>query len=339
MPQTERPDTPELNVEPSQIAFGTFDPDIPLTEQPTFTLKISNKGGGVLKGRIILQVSWLIITSVEFECRSGETSEHLIRLGTGAPQSWNRQEYSFDNLITVDSNVGIRSIQGSYRIGLDGLEKRIKPGWGLVALAIPLIIVLTFLIWGDVFQTPATAPTLSTAADEIFTQGAETVFARMSRTIESEAQQSSITPVITLFSPQTLETRGLSTGTPEIIITFTPWPREQFPNPEEIIKDYYMEINHGRYEHSWPMLSKQFQEDCCSIGGNDPFLIYQNWWKYNVDRVEVVSAYLQEWDVNPAVVLVSLRFFYKNGDVEDAVYYYYLISDADRDTLLLDKVK
>lgn len=339
MPQTKRSDTPELNVEPPHLLFGTFDPGTPLTEQPSITLKISNIGGGVLTGRIIHQVSWLILTPVEFECRAGETSEHLIRLGTGAPQSWNRQEYSFDNLITIDSNVGIRSIQGSYRIGLDVPEKRIKPGWGLVALAIPLIIVLTFLIWGDVFQTPAPAPAQNTAADEIFTQGAETVFARMTMTNKSESLQSSITPVISMSAVHTMETEKSPSGTPEIIVTFTPWPREQFRNPEEFIKDYYMELNYGRYEYSWPMLSEQFQENCCAIGGNDPFLIYQNWWKYNIERVEVLSAYLQEWDANPAVVLVSLRFFYKNGDVEDAIFYFYLISDAERDTLLIDEVK
>ena len=100
-----------------------------------------------------------------------------------------------------------------------------------------------------------------------------------------------------------------------------------------------MELNLGRYERSWPMLSEQFQENCCTIGGNDPFLIYQNWWKYNIERVDVLSAYLQEWDANPAIVLVSMRFFYKNGDVEDAIYYYYLISDVERDTLLIDEVK
>ena len=121
--------------------------------------------------------------------------------------------------------------------------------------------------------------------------------------------------------------------------THTPWPRDAFPNPEEVISKYYREINAQQYETAWSMLSKNFQQTCFAISGNEPFTIYSQWWRHNIEKVEVHSAYLQEWDTNPAPVLVSISYYYKDGKIEDMIFMHYLIADAERSTLLIDEVR
>ena len=54
--------------------------------------------------------------------------------------------------------------------------------------------------------------------------------------------------------------------------------------------------------------------------------------------MDVTSAYLQKWDVNPAEVYVKLKYTYKDGKNEEAPMVFYIIDDASQKTLLINVV-
>lgn len=328
---------PRLSVEPEQLDFGAYQPRRPLSRQPILTLKITNQGEGCLQGRLISQVSWIILPKPEFQCHADETSLHTVQISTGAPQVVIRERYVVDQIIMIDSNAGSMAISGSYHIGLPSSSQKRRIGFAILSV---LLVILTAAVLLLRDNLSGILPGQSSENHQaLFTSGAETVLARVKES-PMPAEISHSTPNI----PRTTSRRTSAATVTQSIIhsttsTRTPWPRETFPSPEEVVSKYYREINAGQYETAWSMLSRNFQQTCCAISGNDPFTIYSQWWGHNIEKVELNSAYLQKWDVNPAPVLVSISYYYKNGKIEDMIFMHYLIADADRNVLLIDEVR
>ncbi len=325
---------PEFYVEPEHLDFGEYRPNNPLTNQTSLMLTITNRGNELLKGRIITQVSWVILSHVEIECAPGESASYRVQMSTGAPQHFQRQAYRSESCLWIDTNRGLKNISASYHIGPVKNQISHKPfsaGFWLIPVVLVMILIGLLSLIPAREENPDTAHTPEAF---LYTSGAQTVLARVTTTAETEESRTSsqTPPAETILSDAE---EPLAEGE----ATFTPWPREAFLNPEQLVQNYFREINAGQYERAWAMLTKNFQQTCCAISGNDPFVIYSTWWSHNIEQVEVKSAFLQAWDQNPAPVLVSLSYYYMDGKIEDLVFMYYIIADEERNTLLIDVVE
>ena len=56
-------------------------------------------------------------------------------------------------------------------------------------------------------------------------------------------------------------------------------------------------------------------------------------------EVEVISAFLGEYDTNPAIVYVNLRYYTDKGEVVETANVFYLVADDITKTLLIDEVQ
>ena len=82
--------------------------------------------------------------------------------------------------------------------------------------------------------------------------------------------------------------------------------------PDEFIRAYYDAINRRDYSLSWSMLSTNFKNKH-NASGYDPYVA---WWD-SIERVEVLSAQIQDQSEDTAILLVELRYTYKTGRVVD----------------------
>ena len=327
-------DKPILEVQPESIDFGSFHPDTPLTEQPAIEITITNTGTGILQGRLVPAVSWLIPQPIAFFCKAGETSRHRIHLSTGAPIDPYRQEYSFEEILLVTSNVGEYWFSCSYQKSARSIvTNRSTVPW----LLIPAIL---FAIAAAIFFFASRSPGNGTITDpqaredRIYTEAASTLYAGLTATaiFAPPAVQGTQASFVISLPTQAVTSEFDPTA------TFTPWPQQDFPNPEQFIRDYYQAVDQGDYEKSWEMLSTGFQETCCQVAGNDPFVVYTHFWD-NVDQVDVVSAYLQDWNTNPAEVYVSFLYKHSRGDTFEEFHVFYLITNPQGNNLLIDQVQ
>jgi hypothetical protein len=318
---------PELSIEPPYIEFGAESKSFFKLNKPDLLLTIKNTGSGTLTGRIKPQVSWLSISPDEFNCPAGESSEHHIQILKEARYYWDSRGRYLNNLFLVISNAGSTRIDGSYN-QVKTSSARAFFSWLLIAaglLMIVSIVVIGFFSTG--WNTASKTPKMD--VQQLFTEGAATEIARLALTPS---------PTTPATATVTLSPSPALSSTPSITPTSTPWPRTLYANPESFIKDYYQNINGKQYDKAWKMISPNFQNSCCVIAGNDGFEVYKTFWAAYT-RVEVSSAYLQKWDVNPAEIYVKLKYTYKDGKTEDASMVFYLIDDSTQKTLLIDVVK
>ncbi|MCD4671535.1 MAG: hypothetical protein K8R77_02625 [Anaerolineaceae bacterium] len=327
---------PVLKVLPEAIDFGRYHPNTPLTEQPVVEIIITNTGTGTLQGRLVPAVSWLIPKPIAFSCKAGETSRHAVRISTGAPIDAHRQEYNFEEILLVSSNAGEQWFTASYQKSV----RSITPGppiriWLFIPAALFVIaaIILFFAIRSPDNTTPS-PDSNAMQAEMIFTQAAQTLFVEMTSTAALASSQDQATQASISIALPTPQNTSLFAPT----ATFTPWPRQEYPNPEQFILAYYQAVDQGDYEKSWGMLSGEFQETCCHVAGNDPFIVYTHFWD-NVEKVEVLSAYLQDWNANPAIVFVTLAYEHSRGDSFEEFHIFYLITNPQEKGLLIDQVQ
>jgi len=328
-PVSRSPDVPRLLASPNYLDFGVFDPTAPKYVAPATSFKITNLGNGVLAGRIVPQVGWLSVDPPTFRCTEGQSSQHHVTLHKDAPRSTRRELHNHKLILLINSNGGSEMLGGSYT-AVPGRSQAIAPAW--VWFAIPLVIVLLLIAVFGGMANALLRPT-PTAADLslLYTQGAQTIVAQLTRSPAAPPATPTRYRSRTPTNPPTL--------TP-IPPTMTPWPRSQYPNPEIIVREYYAAINARKYDRAWGMLTPHFQQSCCAKFGNNPFVIYSSWWE-TIEKVEVLSAYLQSWDANPAPVHVALRYYRRTGAKEplDTFNVFYLVVDETRKTLLIDQVK
>ena len=157
---------------------------------------------------------------------------------------------------------------------------------------------------------------------------------------QTAGDQKTLAPFVQygLGTPEYSISKSQNENSPLFQPSFTPWAKEKFTNPEQFVVDYFSAINSRDYNRSWAMLSKNFQQNCCNIGGNDPFSVYEKYWE-NIKKVEVESAYIQEWDKNPARLIVSLRYYFMEGNTIESINNFWIISDPGKATLLIDEVR
>ena len=332
MAEPEQEIKPVLFIEPSYLEFGAGGHSLLKLGKPDLILTITNTGNGVLTGRIKPQVSWLSIAPDTFNCTEGQSSQHNIHVHKEAHHYWDARGRFLNNLLLVISNAESVKINGSYRSSSSSTSARSFLSWIMILTGLFIIIGLitvgffTFGLSG--INRPAQTPI---DLNVLFTQGAGTEIARLTLTLA---------PTNTPLPTATISNITATPATPTATMTFTPWPRDSFPNPETFITDYYQAINEKQYDKSWAMLSDNFKANCCNIAGNDPFEIYQTWWK-PINKVEVDSAYIQnKMDQNPAEVWVRFKYFYKDGKTEEApLTAYFLIADESKNSLLIDVAK
>jgi hypothetical protein len=343
---TESTSAPEpiLQVDPLYLNLGTLDPqqmdEVPLTT----TLSITNIGGGLLVGRVVPQVHWIQVVPQGFHVTSGESSEHHISLTPKAPLSPEWHTYNFDNLVFINSKQGPRSIGGTYLCAPRQPSQRAVPRWAYFALPALLILMLVFLVFGALSLRLNNPAIQAADRNTLLTQGAQTIAVQL--TFTAAANQSSPiaptpllpkdAPVISLATPS--DPLSGTSNPSEPTATFTPWPKDTFPNPEEFVHEYYRAINDQHYNLTWLMLSPNFQESCCTIAGNDPYTVYASWWN-GVEEVEVLWAYLQDWSANPAIVNANLRYHFKRGEVIEGTHIFKLVANQAGSGLLIDEVQ
>ena len=332
--QTKYPnESPVLKVYPELLEFGKYHPNAPLTQQPVIKVKVTNEGAGTLSGRLVPMVSWLIPFPIEFCCQAGESSQHTIRISTGAPYEANRSTYDFDEVLLVTSNSGEHWYSSTYQLaGRNIVPVRSSPIWLFIPFSLLVLAAIIFFFVLRPTSNPSIAQNQEAPHIEmLFTQAAKTLFVQMTATAALQMPEAQQAVLIQLPSPQ-------ATSLFAPTATFTPWPFQEFTNPEILIQEYYLAVDRGDYATSWDMLSPAFQQSCCQLAGNDPFVIYTHFWD-NVDKVEVRSAKLQAWDTNPAIVYVTLYYQYAQGDSFEEFRIFSLISDPVKKTLLIDQVQ
>ncbi|NPV84865.1 MAG: hypothetical protein HPY45_02495 [Anaerolineae bacterium] len=322
-----------IQIEPYFLDFGKFDPNAPLTQLPSVQLKITNAGEDILTGQLLSRMSWLIISPVKFTCEQGATSTHSIQLSTGTPTPLNLKKYSYSDLVLISTNHGDFSIGGSFEIGSMKPGEQVSLPWKYILLPVLLVIVIAALLYVLVVPRKP-APSQTTQIDLLYTYGAETVIVGLTHT---SLAQPTLTSTSAFAVKAPFDTLSLS-PIPDKTATFTPFPPYEYPNPEQFVYEYYDALNKRDYEKAWSMLSIHFQRNCCEVGGNDPFIVYKSWWS-RVEKVEVLSAYLQEYNANPARLNVALRYTYKDGKVTESLNIFWLIADSSRRTLLIYEVR
>ncbi len=326
---------PILSASPLYLQFGDFDIEKLQGELPSAILTITNTGEDVLSGRINPQVPWIRVEPPDFCCAAGEFSNHQVILEKDTPHTWRDRTYSYDYLMLINSNGGSFFIGGSYTArGEHAILKKPKSSKRPFIFPILASVLLMFML-GILAFLVSQGRKQAVAYDILFTQGAGTVIAELTQTAASQSTLQN-PQTINLFEPAATRTAPTTEGT--AAVTLTPWPRDQFPNHEQFIRDYYDKINQKNYAEAWTMLSKNFQQSCCYIALNDPYQVYLNWWN-TIEKVEVTSAYLQAWDTNPAEVYTSLKYTTNKGEIVEVVNDYFLIADAETKSLLIDQVK
>ena len=313
------------------LDFGILTKDEPSEGHGIATVIIANEGEKTLVGRIALQVAWVSVSPPDFRINPGESSEHVFRIRNNAESSWTTHKLGSNFIALINSNGGSEMIGGFYYSD----PSRNKPKKNPVKLWTVLTIPLAILIIAGMIYFLSNAAKASkihlkeTSIVQIHTQAAQTYMAAIpADTTAPPAEIAAVdTPLLEPTVPSSIQQP-----------TFTPWPAASFPNVEEFIRSYYSALQNEDYEKAWWMLSEKMQIACCYQGGTLPFDIYTAYWK-TVDYVEVVYAYLQAYDVNPAEVNVALIYHNADGTSEEASNTFYIIADAVRNTLLIDEIK
>lgn len=343
---------PQMQVEPELLAFGAFNPNLPLIQQATIRLTVRNTGGDVLDGRLVPQVSWLIVSPLQFSLKAGESSQHVVQISTGAPQQVNRNQHFFKNGVVITSNAGPIGLDASYTLdyhqqpypaqnmNLTPRTRREVPLKLLPMLAVILFVVMAVLGMRLLLNKDQQPDGAAYSREELLTQGAQTIFAASGLITDTPEPEAAIVRQATptsqsLFQPLTSDTPDLTATAYQP--TFTPWPTDQFISPELIVSSYFDALINGNYQDAWGFLTRDYQEECCSALGTDPYYIFTRDWSAVTD-IKLLTAYLQEYGMNPAPVLV--RYQYRNADdeLEEFTQMFWLVVNEDQTSLLINAI-
>jgi hypothetical protein len=343
---------PVMTIEPEALAFGGYNPNLPLLQQPIIRLKVCNTGGSTLTGRVVPQVSWLIINPMLFKLKPGEGSEISIQLSTGAPQQLNKEEHSFANAMLLATNAGPRGLDISYT--LDFAKRSFTPAQMnftpkkpdvftakiLPIVAVGLFLVLVFLGVRFLFFPPGETPMTLSDNNMAMTAEAQSMLA-MGAEMDATAEPASVivrqatATSLSLFEPLVTELPDLTATAYQP--TFTPFPADQFENPEVLVTRYFAGLSDEDYQRAWQLLTRNYQTTCCSSLGTDPYFIFlRDWSAYQ--SVRLVSAFLQEYDLNPAPVMVRYQVVDSRGEREERLHLYWVVVNEDGTGLLIDTV-
>ena len=328
---------PVLSVQPDSLDFAQIDPKITI-EIPPQTILIGNSGGGVLAGKIISQVKWIEVTPTTFKLLGGETDQHTIRVSSPPPHYWTKKFHHFNQILIVTSNVGQKSVAGQYFIINFREFVPIYPG-KKIWLSLMAFLLMIFLFAGSALFLKLKASRDETLSrPKLLTIGAETILAGLTESVlPTQTISLNLTQYLKTTEPLPLINPSQE-FTPSPAVPFTPWPRERFPSPEDLMFSYYDLINKRDYGQAWSLLSDYFRQNCCNEGLIQPFDNYKAWWE-KIQRVEILSGMVIQPDQNPLEIRIKLKYFLSDGGVAEDEYIYAIISDAQTNRLLINEVK
>jgi hypothetical protein len=343
---------PMMVIEPEVLAFGVYNPNLPLLQQPIIRLKVRNTGGSTLTGRVVPQVSWLIINPMLFKLKPGESCELSIQLSTGAPQQLNKEEHFFANAMLLVTNAGPRGLDASYT--LDFAKRSFSPAQMnftpkkpdvftakiLPMAAVGLFFVLVLLGGRYLLFPPGEAAMALSDNNTMMTVEAQNM---LDREAEAESTAEPVSVIVRQATPTSLSLfEPLVTELPDLTATafqptFTPFPADQFENPEALVTRYFSRLSDGDYQSAWQLLTRNYQETCCTALGTDPYYIFlRDWSAYQ--SVSLASAFLQEYDLNPAPVMVRYQVVDEDGEREERLHLYWVVVNEEGTGLLIDMV-
>jgi hypothetical protein len=331
---------PLIEIDKTHLDFGTLDLDKGQLSVGQVTLLIKNSGGGVLAGRIIPQFAWVEVNPAAFQLSAGQSSEFNVSLTPETPKSGKWSNVAKENLLFINSNGGALSVGGSYLSPPVNIDRTSIPPRQMIISIAAVLLIFAMVLFGGVVALGRRPVATPNYVDMLYTQGAGTVIAQLSATVGAEERESgSVSTIVVHIGAVTDagQPTEAQEGVPIPTATFTPWPRADYPNPEQFVTSYYESLNSRNYEETWSNLTSEFQKNCCSIAGNNPFLVYVNWWD-SVERVEVQSAYIQDWNANPAIVHVQVNYYYRKGGQDEIIHIVEVVLDDESQSLKIDQV-
>lgn len=330
-----------LSAEPTMLDFGPVDPEKSGGLQAKAEIRIRNTGDRILVGTISVQVAWITVSPVEFRLQPGEHSVHTFTMTDLAPAVWTSHRMGSDFIALISSNGGNETIGGYYYTPQEIRHReRKKPGvrlrtlftiTGLAVLAAGSVLgVSRFLGYEDeMIRTSTAAESTSIVETDIVKS---TLYAPTPTSLMAYLDDDAFNATAAAIGESLI--LNISAVEP----TFTPWPAGKYPSAQQFLFSYYMYLNERDFDHAWWLLSESMQRACCYEGAGTPIENYRELMS-DVSTYELVSAYLQANDVNPAEVRFELITHKKNGTMSDNIFTAYIIDDEMRNTLLIDEIK
>ena len=325
-----------MTVSQKTLDFGLVSAGEPSDGHGIAKLTITNEGERILVGRIAIQVAWTTVYPPDFRLNPGESSEHIFTVRHNTQISWSTHRMGSDFIALINSNGGSETIGGYYFSDPNIREMPAKkPIRRWLVLTIPVLLILTavLIFWISNQNNEVAAQQKTAGSEQFYTEIARTYFADIDQNIGDSSADAADTPEsLTAAMDET------APETPVPSLTFTPWVVADYPNVEDFIRSYYLNLDEQNYETAWWMLSEKEQQACCYTGEDTPMTVYTNFWD-TVDSVDVNYAYLQENNVNPAEVNVSLTYHYVDGTTEDVENRFSIITDEMKNSLMIDEIR
>ncbi len=333
----------ELFVEPTVLDFGEIKNAAEIKNAGQAVLTVTNHGDRVLVGQFNVQVGWIEVHPETFRLNPGESSSHVFSITKLTPTVWTTHRLGSDFIALITSNGGSAAIGGYYYSPIEETRKEaskhaIRKDTLYVILA--LIMLAAGLILGSRLTLRHEDQLLQTRQiAAIYTEAVETLDARATEAAPTN------TPLFGVSDPDEFNAIAAAYGASLISNissdsepTNTPWPSGKYPSAQQFLFTYYTYLNDKDYDSAWWLLSESMQLSCCSTGAGTPIENYRSSMS-EISSFNLVSAYLQAENVNPAEVRFEVIYYYADGTEEDNVLTAYIIDDAERNTLLIDEIK
>lgn len=335
--RSSQPPQPILAITPSSLDFGLVSVNgEPSEGHGVAKLTIRNDGERTLVGRIAIQVSWVSVYPPDFRLNPGESAEHLFtvrRINQLTPNTGHKLGSEF--IALINSNGGSETIGGHYYIDTAGSAKKRKSPlsfsprlFAAIGAALLLTAAILFFIF---FQDRAVIETNATdQVSALYTQLAETIHADLALNQPAETSLPSL-PTAPLSAPAPLAGMGVNP-------TFTPWPANEYPNPETFVRSYYESLAARDFLSAWWMLTEKVQIACCYNKGVNPADYFATVWGAYSD-IQVSYAYLQTTDQNPAIINVGITYKDEDGEDQEAAYTVEVVTSSSPGSLLIDEIR
>lgn len=333
----------ELFVEPVVLDFGEIKNAAEIKNSGQAVLTVSNRGDRVLVGQFNVQVGWIEVHPDSFRLNPSESSSHVFSITKLTPTVWTTHRLGSDFIALITSNGGSAAIGGYYYSPIEETRKEASKHAvrrDTLYIILALFLLAAGLILGSRLTLRHEDQLLQTRQiAAIYTEAVETLDAR-----STEAAPTN-TPLFGVSDPEEFNKIAAAYGESMIINissgsepTNTPWPSSKYPSPQQFLFTYYTYLNDRDYDQAWWLLSENMQRTCCSTGAGTPIENYRALMG-EISTFELVSAYLQAENVNPAEVRFEVIYHNTDGTQDDNVLTAYIIDDAERNTLLIDEIK
>ena len=323
------PGSPRLSIEHELIQLWVRHSDSVLSSDK---ITITNRGEGILIGKIIPQYPWIGIRPDEFKLLEGQSSDHQIILKNIPPYPASRRKVMIPNLFVIQSNAGSLAVNAELILPISDNRKTNRYPYFIMGGFILFIIFVSISLWlANQLRTRYAQMVATFNVAMLHTQAVQTIeaqktFTPTSSPLPGNAVKSTLTPTLAENNTSLAPT-----------MTYTPFVIDQNHNPETFINDYFLAISEGNTNQSWQMLSVNFQKKCCGQEGKDPYQVYLNEWK-NVEKVLVVSAFLLDYRANPAPIRVNIQIINQDGITVDQSRVYWIIFDEILNSFLIDNI-